>query len=633
MDEKPKSIWKKSWKLPGLFLLWLILMVVTMLIFSIGILMTGDVFNKPSDFGGLLIFGVIAATILLCLWIFIRWLCRWRNFKRFLFGCACFATLIALFYAEEDWRGKHDWEKFKRQWEAKGEHFDFASVIPPPVPDDQNFAFSPVWIAEEKYLFQNTPERAKAWYGDQIYSDEIAKIEPRLPVSTSGLTGTNWITAHNLPNTPQESYYNWTTAQAMDLKPWQAYYRKLEKIYPAAEIPVAPQPQTPAQDVLLALSKFDPVIEELRQDSAKPYSRFPIQYDGMPAAILLPHLSAEKRYAQVLQLRAVAELQNGESKKALDDVKLMLCLTGASRTEPFFISQLVRIAISQITLQPIYEGLAEHKWSDAQLADLDSELAKLDFLADYEFAVRGERALCIANIEFLRHPDLHNLPWKHPRLYFLAPFLSLVQVLSSFASDEGPQMHNFQTWALSFGPSGWLYQNEIRIAQFETKWYLPIVDEETETISPAKVRAAGNALGREIRHQTPENVLETLLMPSLGGGAERFAYAQSSVDLARVAIALERYRLAHGGYPDSLDTLAPQFIAQVPHDIIGGGPLHYRLTSDPSSQSSDAASEQFVLYSIGWNDRDDGGVVVLKKGSTGEVDRDAGDWVWRYPQE
>jgi hypothetical protein len=51
----------------------------------------------------------------------------WRNFKRFLFGLACFATLIALFYAEEDWRGKHDWEKFKREWEAKGEHFDFAS--------------------------------------------------------------------------------------------------------------------------------------------------------------------------------------------------------------------------------------------------------------------------------------------------------------------------------------------------------------------------------------------------------------------------------------------------------------------------------------------------------------------------
>ena len=48
------------------------------------------------------------------------------------------------------------------------------------------------------------------------------------------------------------------------------------------------------------------------------------------------------------------------------------------------------------------------------------------------------------------------------------------------------------------------------------------------------------------------------------------------MDLARVAIALERYRLAHGAYPESLDVLAPQFIAQLPHDIINGQPLHYR---------------------------------------------------------
>ena len=61
-----------------------------------------------------------------------------------LFALACLAILMALFYAEEDWRGKHEWEKFKREWEAKGERFDLASVIPPPVPDDQNFAMTPI---------------------------------------------------------------------------------------------------------------------------------------------------------------------------------------------------------------------------------------------------------------------------------------------------------------------------------------------------------------------------------------------------------------------------------------------------------------------------------------------------------
>jgi hypothetical protein len=99
------------------------------------------------------------------------------------------------------------------------------------------------------------------------------------------------------------------------------------------------------------------------------------------------------------------------------------------------------------------------------------------------------------------------------------------------------------------------------------------------------------------------------------------------VYLARTAIALERCRLARGGYPESLDALAPQFIARVPHDVIGGQPLKYRRTQDG----------QFVLYSIGWNETDDGGVVSNQKSrdrwdeSGSKVDISQGDWVWRYP--
>ena len=41
-----------------------------------------------------------------------------------------------------------------------------------------------------------------------------------------------------------------------------------------------PQPQTPAADVLLALSKYDSTIEELRGAAALPASRFPLNYDS-----------------------------------------------------------------------------------------------------------------------------------------------------------------------------------------------------------------------------------------------------------------------------------------------------------------------------------------------------------------
>jgi hypothetical protein len=616
MDEKPKSIWKKSWTgWRGLLLGWLGLMLATLVIFWVVMLASGARITREEL--KLWAAFTLYATAVIFFVLFIRWLFCRRNFKRSLFGCACFATLIALFYAEEDWRGLHDWNKFKREWEAKGEHFDFASVIPPRVPDDQNFAMMPIWVESMKATLG--PRNSRQWFGDNFAENGRTNFTDRLALN---LTRNN----DDWRNEPTNGY--WAKQTVTDLKPWQAYYRapveaNRNSTVTTNEFQIALQPQTPAQDVLLALSKYDPAIEELREASQLPYSRFPLNYDGMPAAILLPHLAALKRCSQVLQLRAIAELQNNESDKALADIKLSLLLADSIRTEPFLISHLVRIAMTEITLQPIYEGLAEHKWSDAQLAGLDAELAKKDFLADYEFAIRGERALCIGDIEFFRHP--HNLDpqFKRPRLYFLAPFFSFAQMLSNLSGDGSENSHmGFQMLALGFGPSGWIDQNELRIARFETKWYLPVVDADAKTVSPAKIRDAENALGREIRHRTPENILETLLMPALSASAKKCAREQISVDLSRTAIALEHYRLANGNYPDSLDALATQFNAQVPHDIFGAQPLHYRK----------AAGGNFILYSVGWNETDDGGITGHHNGGS-MPDFESGDWVWRYPQK
>src|ERR1035437_418627 len=112
MNEEPKSIWKKSWTGPRGFLLgWLSLMIATGIIFwgimlATGARMTGE----EIELGMVFSFCVTMAGFL---GFFIRCLCCWRNFKKFLFGLVCFSTLIALFYAEEDWRGWHAWNQFK----------------------------------------------------------------------------------------------------------------------------------------------------------------------------------------------------------------------------------------------------------------------------------------------------------------------------------------------------------------------------------------------------------------------------------------------------------------------------------------------------------------------------------------
>jgi hypothetical protein len=254
----------------------------------------------------------------------------------------------------------------------------------------------------------------------------------------------------------------------------------------------------------------------------------------------------------------------------------------------------VRIAIVAINVQPIWEGLAEHKWSDEQLVALDAELAKLDFLADYEFTMRGEQAFAIASFENQRRTR---------------------EVISS-----KPDGFGLITNKLTLMPSAYFYQNELAFARVSQQWLLPLVDTNSRMVSPEAMRRVDAAVHAEMKHYSLYKVQALMTAPAFDTASKHFALAQVRVDLDRVACALERYRLAHGQYPETLDALAPQFIGKLPHDIINGQPLHYRRTEDGN----------FVLYSVGLNEKDDGGEVVIRKGGSA-VDQEQGDWVWQYP--
>jgi hypothetical protein len=66
-----------------------------------------------------------------------------------------------------------------------------------------------------------------------------------------------------------------------------------------------------------------------------------------------------------------------------------------------------------------------------------------------------------------------------------------------------------------------------------------------------------------------------------------------------LVVALERFRRAHSAYPEALDALAPETLAAVPEDPFSGHPFVYKRVG-----------EDYVLYSVGRNQKDDGGVSV-----------------------
>src|SRR6267143_1157072 len=75
---------------------------------------------------------------------FFRWLFSWRGIRRILIVLAWTATIIALYYAEENWRGRRAWNKYRQELEARGEQLDYGAFVPKPVPDEENFAATPL---------------------------------------------------------------------------------------------------------------------------------------------------------------------------------------------------------------------------------------------------------------------------------------------------------------------------------------------------------------------------------------------------------------------------------------------------------------------------------------------------------
>jgi hypothetical protein len=145
-------------------------------------------------------------------------------------------------------------------------------------------------------------------------------------------------------------------------------------------------------------------------------------------------------------------------------------------------------------------------------------------------------------------------------------------------------------------------------------------DLANDTVAPRKFENASREVEKFFSHSRwPFKILAAIAVPNFTKAEQTTAHNQTMANEAQIVCALERYRLVHGEYPEMLDALVPQFIEQLPHDMIGGQPLQYHRTSD----------RKFLLYSVGWNEKDDGGEKHQYNNVGRGVDYSQGDWVWQ----
>ncbi len=353
----------------------------------------------------------------------------------------------------------------------------------------------------------------------------------------------------------------------------------------------------PAAGVVAALEPLRGMILDLRAAAAQrpleansivsPEQRLAALRPGSPQP---PDLSLDSVFflGWALALRAQAELAIGDIDDASADTIMTLRLARGNMSPPATVlGVLVGNALLGLAAQPIWQGCANHQWNAAQLVHFQDLMETLNPVADYDRSVRLRRA---ATSYFLM-----QMPGRDIRTFYRPQDMGVPR----------------WPWALR----GWREQNVIRSWNAFEKDVIGCLDPAAGCVRPSRAEEGARQLALIARSSSPYDALlrVSYQRPSIPiNFAMGTAQSENIREEAITGCALERFRLARGAYPDTLDALTGKYLPHPTHDVIDGRPLRYLLDADGS----------FKLYSIGWNERDDGGVPD-PKGSPA-----SGDWVW-----
>jgi hypothetical protein len=500
-----------------------------------------------------------------------------RKFLRFLmWSLLALIALVILFYCEEDWRGAHAWTKAQAEMVTQGISLDPKSYIPPPVPEAENFGALSIFRLEpdhnqNKVLKPLAVDRAFAPLSEHFsYSKKQASEAGMLP----------WLGT-------------WERGKTFDIGEVQ---KRLAELCREASPPIQVPANASASEMLGLLC---PALSDLRTANAThPVCRFEYDYTDpiAPTSVMMSMklTNGLLKVARVLAYEERLALYDNQPQLVLDDLSVDWKIDSGLQQEPFLISGLICGGIVTMQLGIIREGLDHHVWNDQQLIGLDADLGKIDFLTETQLCLPGDFVLsAIPNVA-----------------RFKADRFSIVRYAREITLESSGRKLDWRTYLLFvpywLGSNGDYDRDMADYARFVISEGAHMIDSASRRVFPEKEASQSGA---------------TLQIQSSLKCINKFAYSQVQVDEARVACRLERYRLAHGIYPATPDALVPTYGPNLPHDIMNGEPYHYKVNGDGT----------FLIYSVGWNQTDDGGKVVYKKDSPKQVDYQQGDWVWAAP--
>jgi len=365
-----------------------------------------------------------------------------------IFVLACLVTLVALFYAVENWRGKRAWDQCKRELEAKGEVLDWAAYIPPPVPDDQNIFKAPKmteWFVKSSLESGSSNELAAKLKWD-MQSELSSRADVNSPISVLrlvfvplGFTATNnkdVVIQFDAPNGRErlaKSVQDALGPSASAAQKFTLVSRPLSQLTPGRVLLKARQAlsgndvlevlpdkvktnslgqlriETDSSDgalrVLLVARPVVPAEEYLAwSDKCKP------EFDLIREALKRPHVRMDRDFQRpfeahinYINIRIVAEIAAqraqcclllGRSEQAFRELSLIHELRRLLESKPVvLVSAMIHVAVVGLYVDVIGDGLQLQVWREPELIALQEQLREINLLRVVAGSLREERAV------------------------------------------------------------------------------------------------------------------------------------------------------------------------------------------------------------------------------------------------
>jgi len=582
-------------------------------------------------------------------------------------GLGVFIGLFIVFHLVENWRGRREWQQVKAELEAKGESLDFDTFLRPRIPDEQNVMAHPYMQKHflrwgETVPIAAPPFDVRVGYSPPMTLKDVKRVSrspdpeyslvrlaegrsssqviPLLqftnrPVAevfadlarlaglkfTSATNGPPWAKLGKagsqrelLPQRVTFSFTNRTALQAMDtLAKARFLVLDAKQWQEQGVVAMADDIKLNWIGILGWYEEQSAEFAQLEEALHRPYSR--LTPDRLkPVGGPMPNFVSFRHASQNYACRCYTHLLLGDADAALTDLRTLRRITDAVQASeaPSLVEAMIKVAIASFLPSIVEDALSEGLWPASHLERVQQACEGVDLLEGFALSFRaGERAAVLRQIETVLNESHGN---------FIAALDSLNTTGWSGkpAPAYGRQISSLLSLAV---PAGWVAQNKAHYARV-MQVTLTGFEAGHQQVSASDIFAANVSYLQAMENQTlfrPFKILSSAAAPNSSKAGTVVCRTTTRLNLAYVALALERHRAAKGAYPDTLAALVPEFAAKLPHDLFDGQPLRYRRTPDG----------KYLLYSLGWNSKDDGGTIGVGKDGKPQPFGDGPDWVWQ----